>query len=140
MTNDLAIPTQPPANVPTSPHTPRISSPSASASGVAADDHNEHLLFPQGEVIEAIRNYVSSYFQLGFLHKAIFIERYRQDPSSVPVFLLLAICSVAAPFTPCLVERHGGKQHAKEVFLNRADNMYGSEMLKPTLERAQACE
>jgi hypothetical protein len=90
--------------------------------------------------IEAIRNYVSSYFQLGFLHKAIFIERYRQDPSSVPVFLLLAICSVAAPFTPCLVERHGGKQHAKEVFLNRADNMYGSEMLKPTLERAQACE
>ncbi|WVF73223.1 hypothetical protein IAT40_008042 [Kwoniella sp. CBS 6097] len=93
---------------------------------------------PQCEVVEAIRNYVASYFQLGFLHKAIFVERYMTFPERVSEFLLLAICSIAAPFTPSLVSRYKGKKRATDFFLGRADQMLGKEMVEPSLERAQA--
>ncbi|WVR00390.1 hypothetical protein IAU59_007533 [Kwoniella sp. CBS 9459] len=93
---------------------------------------------PQSEVVEAIRNYVASYFQLGFLHKAIFVERYMTFPERVSEFLLLAICSIAAPFTPSLVSRYKGKKRATDFFLSRADRLLGKEMVEPSLERAQA--
>ncbi|WVR07848.1 hypothetical protein IAU60_004891 [Kwoniella sp. DSM 27419] len=92
---------------------------------------------PPNEVVEAIRNYVSSYFQLGFLHKALFVERYLSRSETISRFLLLAICSIAAPFTPSLVERYGGKKRATEYFLSRADDVLGREMTQPSLERAQ---
>ncbi|WRT70425.1 uncharacterized protein IL334_007423 [Kwoniella shivajii] len=97
-----------------------------------------HDLPPSSEVVEAIRNYVSSYFQLGFLHKALFVERYTSHPNSISDFLLLAICSIAAPFTPTLVARYGGKKTATDFFLARADEILGREMIQPSLERAQA--
>ncbi|WWC91513.1 uncharacterized protein L201_006459 [Kwoniella dendrophila CBS 6074] len=93
---------------------------------------------PPGEIIEAIRHYVASYFQLGFLHKALFVERYTSQPETVSKFLLYAICSIAAPFTPTLVTRYGGKRRATDFFLAKADKMLGQEMIHPSLERAQA--
>ncbi|WVW85959.1 hypothetical protein I302_107997 [Kwoniella bestiolae CBS 10118] len=99
---------------------------------------NNTSLPPPSEVIEAIRHYVSSYFQLGFLHKALFVERYTSHPESVSQFLLLAICSIAAPFTPTLVSRYGGKKRATDFFLGKADEILGREMVRPSLERAQA--
>ncbi|KAL7421103.1 hypothetical protein Q5752_003987 [Cryptotrichosporon argae] len=103
----------------------------------AAPPSSTHLP-PPAEVVAAIRNYVSSYFQLGFLHKALFVERYLQRPASVSPFLIVAICSIAAPFTPPLVERYGGKKRATDAFLGMANEMVGIEMLRPSLERAQA--
>lgn len=94
---------------------------------------------PPEEIVEAIQNYVSSYFQLGFLHKAIFVEGYIANNDSVSPILLLAICSISAAFTPSLVARYGGKQRAVVTFLSMADELVGREMLQPSLERAQAC-
>nr|XP_018260672.1 uncharacterized protein I303_06387 [Kwoniella dejecticola CBS 10117]OBR82830.1 hypothetical protein I303_06387 [Kwoniella dejecticola CBS 10117] len=93
---------------------------------------------PPNEVVEAIRNYVASYFQLGFLHKALFVERYTSHPETISQFLLFAICSIAAPFTPTLVSRYGGKKRATDFFLAKADEILGREMIQPSLERAQA--
>lgn len=94
---------------------------------------------PPEEIVEAIQNYVSSYFQLGFLHKAIFVEGYIANNDSVSPILLIAICSISAAFTPSLVARYGGKQCAVVAFLSMADDLVGREMLQPSLERAQAC-
>ncbi|OCF32258.1 hypothetical protein I316_06173 [Kwoniella heveanensis BCC8398] len=123
-------------------------SPDTSTSPALPSSETQHLaesqplspnaLPPQAEVVEAIRNYVASYFQLGFLHKAIFVERYMTSPERVSEFLLLAICSIAAPFTPSLVARYRGKKRATDFFLARADQLLGREMVEPSLERAQA--
>jgi hypothetical protein len=95
---------------------------------------------PPQEITEAVDNYVSSYFQVGFIHKPLFLDRYRQDPRSVSVLLLLAICSVAAPFSPSLSARYGGKGKAIGHFLEQANGIAAGEMLVPTLARTQACE
>ena len=68
----------------------------------------------------------------------MFLERLGKEPDSVPTFLLLAILSVSARFTPSLVRRHGDGAKATEVFLKRAESMVPDEMYKPTLERTQA--
>nr|XP_031863764.1 uncharacterized protein CI109_001016 [Kwoniella shandongensis]KAA5530836.1 hypothetical protein CI109_001016 [Kwoniella shandongensis] len=118
------------------PHSHRIVTPTPT--NITHHHLAEPSLPPPSEVIEAIRNYVSSYFQLGFLHKALFVERYTLSPESISPFLLLAICSIAAPFTPTLVARYGGKKKATDYFLERADERLGKEMVMPSLERAQA--
>ncbi|KAL1744097.1 hypothetical protein HDZ31DRAFT_8602, partial [Schizophyllum fasciatum] len=96
------------------------------------------VLPPTDELIEACRAFTSSYFQLGFIPKAMFLERLAKDPGSVPVFLLLSMLSVSARFTPSLVKRYGDGHRATEVFLRRAESMVPDEMYKPTLERTQA--
>lgn len=53
---------------------------------------------------------------------------------------MLAICSVAAPFSPSLSEKYGGRSRATCHFLDQANKIAAEEMLLPTLERAQACE
>ena len=68
----------------------------------------------------------------------MFLERLGKEPDSVPTFLLLAILSVSARFTPSLVRRYGDEAKATEVFLKRAETMVPDEMYKPTLERTQA--
>ena len=98
------------------------------------------VLPPPEMVIEAIKSCSSSYFQLGFLHKAQFIERYITEPERVSSFLLLAICSIAAAFAPSIVKRYGGRKQAVDFFLDQADHRHGAEMVRPSLERAQACE
>ncbi|KAL1706778.1 hypothetical protein EV121DRAFT_289163 [Schizophyllum commune] len=93
---------------------------------------------PTPELIEACQAFMTSYFQLGFIPKSMFLERLSKEPDSVPVFLLLAILSVSARFTPSLVRRYGDGSKATEVFLKRAESMVPTEMYKPTLERTQA--
>ncbi|WVQ67192.1 uncharacterized protein L199_005387 [Kwoniella botswanensis] len=115
-----------------------ITSPSPSSRPIPVAVGVTNALPPPSDIIEAIRHYVASYFQLGFLHKALFVERYTSHPESVSQFLLLAICSIAAPFTPTLVNRYGGKKRATDFFLAKADEILGREMVRPSLERAQA--
>ncbi|KAL1713412.1 hypothetical protein EV715DRAFT_277319 [Schizophyllum commune] len=96
------------------------------------------LLPPIAELIEACQAFMTSYFQLGFIPKSMFLERLSKEPDSIPVFLLLAILSVSARFTPSLVRRYGDGSKATEVFLKQAESMVPTEMYKPTLERTQA--
>ncbi|KAH7409581.1 hypothetical protein BKA64DRAFT_571596 [Cadophora sp. MPI-SDFR-AT-0126] len=99
--------------------------------------HRE-LLPPFEEVIQGCRVLSSSYFQLGFLPKAIFLERLSTDFESVSVFLLLSILSVSARFTPCLIERYGGGAKATEYFIAKATELVPFEMYKSSLDRTQA--
>ncbi|KAH7308745.1 hypothetical protein BKA65DRAFT_559625 [Rhexocercosporidium sp. MPI-PUGE-AT-0058] len=99
--------------------------------------HRE-LLPPFDEVIQGCRVLSSSYFQLGFFPKAIFLERLSRDFESVSVFLLLSILSVSARFTPCIIERYGGNAEATEYFIARATELVPHEMYKSSLDRTQA--
>lgn len=96
------------------------------------------LLPPHEEVIEACKVFGTSFFQLGFLPKAIFLEQLANNRSSVNVFFLLAVLSVSARFTPSLIERYGDGLKAAEIFLDRAAALVVEEMYTPTLERTQA--
>lgn len=89
------------------------------------------------EIVAGCRVFVSSYFQLGFLPKAIFIEAISRSLNSVSPFLLSCILSISARFTPGLVRRYGGSGRATENFLQLARAMAPAEMYKPSLERTQ---
>lgn len=94
---------------------------------------------PHHEIVAGCRVFVSSYFQLGFLPKAIFIESVSCNLNSISPFLLSAILSIAARFTPCLVRRYGNStRRATDNFLEIARAMALTEMYKPTLDRTQA--
>lgn len=43
-----------------------------------------------GLVIEGVKAFVSGYFQLGFIPKALFLERLTNDRENISVFLLLS--------------------------------------------------
>lgn len=77
-------------------------------------------------------------FILGFLPKAIFLERLSTDRESISVFFILSILSVAARFTKCLVERYGDVVKATDYFIHRASELIPNEIYKPNLERTQA--
>lgn len=81
--------------------------------------------------------FVTSYFQLGFLPKAIFLESISRNVNSVSPFLLSSILSISARFTPSLVRRYGSSSRATENFLQIARAMAPAEMYKPSLDRAQ---
>lgn len=99
---------------------------------------NSGAFFPSHEeIVAGCRVFVSSYFQLGFLPKAIFIEAISRSLNSVSPFLLSCILSISARFTPSLVRRYGGSGRATENFLQIARAMAPAEMYKPTLERTQ---
>ena len=73
----------------------------------------------------------------GFIPKAVFLERLATDRESVSVFLLLAILSLSARFTPCLAKRYGDPVRATEYFMRQAAGLVPDEMYKPSLERTQ---
>ncbi|CAN8096026.1 unnamed protein product [Discula destructiva] len=92
---------------------------------------------PHEEVVAGCRVFVSSYFQLGFLPKAIFLRSITRSLNSVSPFLLASILSISARFTSSLVRRYGGPGRATENFLQIARAMSSAEMYKPSLERTQ---
>ncbi|KAH7120497.1 hypothetical protein EDB81DRAFT_700753 [Dactylonectria macrodidyma] len=98
----------------------------------------EQVLPPRDEVIEGCRIFVTSYFQLGFIPKAVFLEGLIRDPSSVSTFLLSCMLSISARFTPSLVQRYGSPGKATDYFLDLSRAMVPAEMYQPSLERIQA--
>lgn len=95
--------------------------------------------FPSHEdIVAGCRSFVTSYFQLGFLPKAIFIEAISRNASSISPFLLSCILCISARFTPSLVQRYGSSERATENFLRLARMMVPTEMYEPSLERTQA--
>lgn len=118
---------------------------------------NAQLLPPHDELVEGVKAFLSSYFQLvrfplsfppsrrfltlspnlqGFIHETRFLEQLEQG--SVPTFLLLAILATSARFSPSLIKRFGGRRAAAEVFKSRALSLVPDEMLLPSLPRLQA--
>lgn len=77
-------------------------------------------------------------FQLGFLPRALFLERLAEQRESISVFLLLAILSISARFTPALVRRYDGALKATDYFMQRAAILVPQELYTPSLERCQA--
>lgn len=99
---------------------------------------NPNVFFPpHEEIVAGCRVFVTSYFQLGFLPKTIFLESITRNVNSVSPFLLSSILSVSARFTPSLVRRYGSSTRATENFLQIARAMAPAEMYKPSLDRAQ---
>lgn len=90
------------------------------------------------EIVAGCRSFVTSYFQLGFLPKAIFIEAISRNASAVSPFLLSCILGISARFTPVLVQKYGSSERATDNFLRLARMMVPSEMYEPSLERTQA--
>ncbi|RDW60578.1 hypothetical protein BP6252_11961 [Coleophoma cylindrospora] len=106
--------------------------------GTTVDPNIWSILPPFNEVVEGCRTFFTSCFQLGFLPKAIFLERLITDPKSMNVFLLASILSVSARFTKCLVRRYGDTTKATDYFINRAGDMIINEIYNPSLERTQS--
>ncbi|KAL2208557.1 hypothetical protein CC79DRAFT_1395536 [Sarocladium strictum] len=79
----------------------------------------------------------TSFFQLGFLPKALFFEKLHKDRNSVSVFLLLSILGISARFTPSLVRRYKGGSNATRTFLDRATSLVQEQMFSPSLEAIQ---
>lgn len=99
---------------------------------------NSNVFFPpHEEIVAGCRVFVTSYFQLGFLPKAIFLESISRNVNSVSPFLLSSILSISARFTPSLIRRYGSPARATENFLQIARAMAPAEMYKPSLDRAQ---
>ena len=98
----------------------------------------DSVLPPPDEVVEGCRIFVTSYFQLGFIPKAIFLESLNRDPNSASKFLLSCILSISARFTPPLVRRYGSADKATNYFLEVSKGMVAAEMYRPSLERIQA--
>ncbi|KAF9078602.1 fungal-specific transcription factor domain-containing protein [Rhodocollybia butyracea] len=100
---------------------------------------NEDLLPPQDELVEACEWFFSAYFQLGFLHKPTFMHTLITAPQSISTFLLLAMLSISARFSPRLIERYGGGANAADYFARHAQKLAGEELTgAATLDRAQA--
>ncbi|CAG9995623.1 unnamed protein product [Clonostachys byssicola] len=98
----------------------------------------DDVLPPPVEVLESCRIFVTSYFQLGFIPKTIFLESLRKDPNSASKFLLACILSISARFTPSLIQRYGTPANAANHFMEVADAMVPTEMYQPSLARIQA--
>jgi hypothetical protein len=69
------------------------------------------------EVQDGCKVFIVSFFRLGFIPKALFIEQLASDPDSVDVFLLLNMLSLSGRFTPSLVRRYGSQTITTEHFL-----------------------
>jgi hypothetical protein len=89
-------------------------------------------------MVEGCKIFMSSYYQLGFIPKALFLERLKQQPKPGDMFLLYSMLSVSARFTPSLVRRFKGGLKATEVFADIAA-VHGLHALhKPSVENTQA--
>jgi hypothetical protein len=79
-----------------------------------------------------------SLINLGFIPKALFLERLKEYPHKNDRFYLYSILSVSARFTPSLVRRYGGGLGATELFIELATRYGMEETFKPTIEHIQA--
>lgn len=104
---------------------------------IAGSSKSGPLFPPHKEIVAGCRVFVSSYFQLGFLPKAIFLEAITRNVHAVSPFLLSSILSIAARFTPSLVRRYGSAARATENFLQISRTLAPTEMYHPSLERTQ---
>ncbi|KAI3390778.1 hypothetical protein diail_8679 [Diaporthe ilicicola] len=108
-------------------------------SSVSPSSSSSSPCFPSHEdIVAGCRSFVTSYFQLGFLPKAIFIEAITRNASSISPFLLSCILGISARFTPSLVQKYGSSGRATDNFLKLARMMVPTEMYEPSLERTQA--
>ncbi|ORY81760.1 hypothetical protein BCR35DRAFT_352269 [Leucosporidium creatinivorum] len=96
------------------------------------------VLPPMDQVKEALHAFRNSYFQLGFLPLALFVSQLEREPETVSLFLLLAILTASARFTPSLVQRFGSANAATDFYVKEARKLIGEEMLKPSLPACQA--
>jgi hypothetical protein len=92
---------------------------------------------PYEEVVDGVQTLTTSFFQLGFIPKALFFEQLRVNRDSIDVFLLFGILSVSARFTPSLVRRYHGGHNATQAFLSRAICLVQERMFNPTLDSIQ---
>ncbi|KAH8653222.1 hypothetical protein BGZ60DRAFT_460984 [Tricladium varicosporioides] len=100
---------------------------------------NPRDLLPQyNDLVEGCRVFCTSCIQLGFIPKALFLERLISNESSISPFLLLSMLSISARFTPCLAQRYGINGGAANHFITCATYLVPEEMYEPTVERAQA--
>lgn len=96
---------------------------------------------PHDEIVQGCKVFITSYFQLGFTPKTIFMEIVSEDRWEDPIsrFLIVCILGISARFTPALVRRYGSSSKVTKFFMALASNMVPTEMyLKPSLERIQA--
>lgn len=66
-----------------------------------------------------------------------FLERLENDFDFMNKFLLLAILSVSARFTPSLIRRYNGSSQATEVFVKKAAQMAVSVIYEARIENVQ---
>lgn len=126
--------------------TPRLSNPNSyssmgrrrQGSSMSPSSPSSPYFPSHEEIVAGCRSFVTSYFQLGFLPKAIFIEAISRNASAVSPFLLSCILGISARFTPALVQKYGSSERATDNFLRLARMMVPSEMYEPSLERTQA--
>lgn len=105
--------------------------------GLTVNTGSNAFFPPHEEIVAGCRVFVTSYFQLGFLPKTIFLDSITRNVNSVSPFLLSSILSISARFTPSLIRRYGSSSAATENFLQIARTMAATEMYKPSLDRAQ---
>jgi hypothetical protein len=72
---------------------------------------------PHQEAQDGCKVFIVSFFQLGFIPKALFMEQLASDPDPVVVFLLLSMLSLSARFTSSLVRRYGSQAMVTEYLL-----------------------
>lgn len=114
------------------------SSVSPSSSSSSSSSTSSPYFPSHEEIVAGCQSFVTSYFQLGFLPKAIFIEAISRSASSISPFLLSCILGISARFTPALVQKYGSSERATDNFLRLARMMVPAEMYEPSLERTQA--
>ncbi|KAH0434878.1 hypothetical protein CcaCcLH18_05086 [Colletotrichum camelliae] len=124
----------PPAKPPADTICPSASPPSTSETLSS----NTPPLPPNDEVVDGCKTFVTSYFQLGFIPKAMFQENLVRNPSSTSRFLLYCILSISSRFTPSLVRRYGSATTATDHFLKAARALASEEMYRPSLDNTQA--
>lgn len=93
---------------------------------------------PDNEIAEACSVYFVRHYQVGFLHRATFMQRLAQKPMEVPHFLLCGMLAVTASTTPSIVARFGGAEAASAHFLELARAAGNSELGDISLENCQA--
>lgn len=93
---------------------------------------------PDHEIAEACSVYFVRHYQVGFLHRATFMQRLAQKPMAVPHFLLCAMLAVTASTTPTIVARFGSAEAASAHFLELARAAGNAELGNISLENCQA--
>jgi hypothetical protein len=116
-----------------------IPSPSNSTIGntVNLPKATRNALPPAREVVEGCKVFWTSFLQLGFFPKRLFLEKLSQDMDCVSLFVLLGILSNSCRFTPCLIKRYGSCQAAGDYFIGHATSLVLDALYKPSLENIQ---
>ena len=101
----------------------------------------ESMLFPVSVYVhKCITSMADTSPRIQFLPEAILLERLKQEPDSIPPFLLLSVLALSAGWTPSLVDKYGDARTAGNVFYKKAMGYISSEMLSPSLASCQGCK